>query len=483
MLLRPRVTLGLIFAFTQRFSSMTMSASPASNPSARPPARRRKKSRKGLYLVIAIVLIVAVGVFAKLGSKGREKPVRVTTEKAIVKTITQVVSATGKIQPEVEVKIQPEVTGEIVELPFREGATVKKGELVISIKPDNYRYVVDQREADLASAKASAVDSRVRFEKAEADFKRTAALFERNLVSESLRAADEATYEGARANYDSAQANIRRAEGLLKQAKDTLEKTTLYAPIDGTVTSRASEVGERVAATGSYGGTIVMSIADLSNMEVRVNINETDIVNVKVGDKARVTIDAFPGRTFEAEVKEIGSAAKVTGQNTQEEVTNFQVKIRILEKDVPLRPGMSANADIETQTVENVIAVPVQSVVTRARGSNKTNEQLAKEREQKAAELKGSGDATAINDKQAKQQQRNDRSATQRVVFVKRGDTVTMVPVETGIADMTHFEIQSGIAEGDEVVSGSYAALTRTLADGMKVETGQPKGPAPAPGK
>jgi HlyD family secretion protein len=453
-------------------------ASPASDLPSRPPTAQRKKSRKKLFIVITVAMVAVVAFAMRSAAKGRDKVVKVTIEKAIAKTITQVVSATGKIQPEVEVKMQPEVTGEITELPFREGAAVKKGDLVISIKPDNYRYIVDQREADLASARASAVEGRVQFEKAEADFKRSEALFKANLISESLFAADRATYEGAQANYDSALANIRRAEGLLKQAKDTLEKTTLYAPIDGTVTSRASEVGERVAATGSYGGTIVMSIADLSNMEVRVNINENDIVHVKVGDQARVAIDAFPGRKFDAEVKEIGSAAKVTGQNTQEEVTNFQVKIRILEKNIPLRPGMSANADIETKTVENVVAVPVQSVVVRARGSNKTSEQLAKERDAKADAAKGSSGAAAVNEKEKKQNERNDRGGLQRVVFVKIGDTVTMVPVETGIADTTHFEIKSGVAAGDDVVSGSYAVLTRTLADGMKVEMEKPKAPA-----
>ena len=312
-------------------STIAPSASPS--PTAlRPSSPPRKKSRKKLYLIVGLILAAVVSIIVlRTNASNRAKVVRVTTEKAIIKTITQVVSATGKVQPEVEVKMQPEVTGEIIELPFREGAAVKKGELVIRIKPDNYRYIVDQRDADLASARATAVDSRVRYEKALADFKRSEALFANNLISESVFAADKAAYESAQASYDSALANIRRSEGLLKQAKDTLEKTTLYAPIDGTVTTRASEVGERVAATGSYGGTIVMSIADLTNMEVRVNINENDIVNVKVGDKARVSIDSFPGRKFDAEVKEIGSAAKVTGQNTQDEVTNFQVKIRILE--------------------------------------------------------------------------------------------------------------------------------------------------------
>jgi len=463
---------------------MSTTSASASNPALRPAVRPRKKSRKKLFIVIALVVIVVIALMMQASAKNRDKAVRVTTEKAIIKTITQVVSATGKIQPEVEVKIQPEVTGEIIELPFREGDQVKKGDMVISIKPDAYRYGVDQREADLASARASAVDSRVQLEKAEADYNRTKALFDRNLIADSVNAADKATYDSAKANYDAAQANIRRAEGLLKQAKDTLEKTVLYAPIDGTVTSRVSEVGERVAATGSYGGTIVMSIADLSNMEVRVNINENDIVNVKVGDKARVSIDAFSGRKFDAVVKEIGSAAKVTGQNTQEEVTNFQVKIRILDKSVPILPGMSANADIETQTVENVVAVPVQSVVVRARNTNKTKEQLAKEREAKAAEVKGTSEAAVVNEKAQKKSERDDRGSMQRVVFVKTGDTVKMVPVETGIADTTSFEIKSGVAAGDEVVSGSYAVLTRTLTDGMKVELEQPKAPSPgAPAK
>lgn len=446
---------------------------------ASPPARTvapRKKSRKKLIVVIAVVMIaVAVTMGLRSKAKGRDQVTRVTTEKAIVKTITQVVSATGKIQPEVEVKISPEVSGEILEMPFREGAVIKKGELLVRIKPDNLRFAVDQREADLVAAKASAADSKVRFLKAEADFKRSETLFSRNLIPEAEAAATKATYESASASYDSARANIRRAEGQLKQAQDSLEKTAIFAPMDGSVSSRTAEVGERAVATAQFTGTELMRIADLTNMELRVNINENDIVNVKVGDKARVAIDAFPGKKFDAVVKEIGSAAKVTGQNTQEEVTNFQVKIRILEKEVPIRPGMSANADIETKTVENVIAVPIQSVAARARTSNKTVEQLEKDREAETKGAKGAGDATAVNEKQKLQRERADRESTQRVVFVKSGDAVKMVPVETGISDTQHLEIKSGIAVGDEVVSGSYAVITRVLNDGMKVQIDQPK--------
>lgn len=446
---------------------------------ASPPPRTvapRKKSRKKLFVILALVIIAGVVIFGlRAKAKSRDQVTRVSTEKAITKTITQVVSATGKIQPEVEVKISPEVSGEILEMPFREGALIKKGELLVRIKPDNLRFAVDQREADLVAAKASAADSKVRFLKAEADFRRSDALFTRKLIPEADAAATKATYESAAASYESAQANIRRAEGQLKQAQDSLEKTAIYAPMDGSVSSRTAEIGERAVATAQFTGTELMRIADLTNMELRVNINENDIVNVKVGDKASVAIDAFPGRKFEAAVKEIGSAAKVTGQNTQEEVTNFQVKIRILDKDVPIRPGMSANADIETKTVENVIAVPIQSVTVRARESAKTIEQLEKDREAASKEPKGAGDATAVNEKQKRQREKTDKESTQRVVFVKNGDSVKMVPVETGISDMQHLEVKSGIAAGDEVVSGSYAVITRTLKDGMKVQLDQPK--------
>lgn len=438
-------------------------------------SRPRRKSRKGLFLVIGAIIIVALAAAAIAMRNRGPKAQRVTIEKAVVKTITQIVSATGKIQPETEVKISPEVAGEIVNLPFREGADVKKGDLLAQIKPDNYRFQVEQREAALASARASAADAQVRFVKAEEDFRRSEGLYKVQLISDSDFTAAKASYESARANLDAANASINSAEGLLNQAKDQLDKTTIYAPIDGTISSRTSEVGERVVGTGQFAGTEMMRVADLTNMEVRVNINENDIVNVKVGDKAKVTIDAFPGRKFEAVVKEIGSAAKTTGQNTQEEVTNFQVKIRILDKSVPIRPGMSANADVETQTVENAIAVPIQSVTVRSREGAKTMDQLAADRDKKAGENKGEGSATAVNTRDKRSAERNDRDSLNRVVFVFAGGKVKMVPVETGIADTTHMEIKQGVHEGDEVVAGSFAAITRILADGMEVQVDAPR--------
>lgn len=243
----------------------------------------------------------------------------------------------------------------------------------------------------------------------------------------------------------------------------------------GTVSSRTSEVGERVAGTGQFNAAEVMRVADLASMEVRVNVNENDVVNVKVGDVARIAIDAYPGRRFTGTVKEIASAAKTTGLNTQEEVTNFQVKIRISDKDVALRPGMSATVDIETRTVQNVVAVPIQAVTVRSREGSKTIEQLAMDRDKQAKEAQGEGAAAAVNERQQRAAERADREALQRVVFLREGDKARLVVVETGIADTTHLEVKSGLKSGDEVVSGPFSVITRTLKDGSLVKLEPPR--------
>jgi HlyD family secretion protein len=452
-----------------------MNPAPVAPKNESAAAAPRKKSKTLWWMLGLAVLLVGLGVAAYFKNQGSGQTVTVTTEKAVTKTITQIVSATGKVQPEVEVKIAPEVSGEIIELPFREGAVVKKGEVLVRIKPDLYQAQVEQQEAGLVSAKASAVQAKAQLIKTQDDLKRSEDLFAKKLISDSEMAAARLALEVAQANLDSALASIRRTEGSLNQARDQLTKTTIYSPIDGKVSSLTNEVGERVAGTGSFGGAEVMRVADLSKMEVRVNINENDIVNVKVGDKAKVSIDAFPNRKFEAVVKELGSAAKVTGQNTQDEVTNFLVKIRISDKDVPLRPGMSANADVETKTVENVVAVPIQSVTVRSKEGTKTMEELATDREKKATETKGEGAATAVSEKQQRLADKTDRENLNRVVFLFNGGTVKMAKVETGVQDTTHIEIKSGLKAGDEVVSGSFGVITRTLKDGMKVKIEKPK--------
>ena len=437
-----------------------------------------KRSQAFWFVVIGAIVVLGAGggvvAFKKKGAAGRPT---VTIDKAVTKTITQLVSATGKVQPEVEVKIAPEVSGEIIALNFREGAAVKKGDLLLSIRPDNYQAQVEQQEANLVAAKALAVQSKAQLMKTRDDLKRTEDLFEKKLVSESDYTAATTAVEVAQANLDNALAQIRRTEGSLNQARDQLTKTTIYSPIDGNVSSLNNEVGDRVAGVGSYGGAEVMRVADLSRMEVRVNVNENDIVNVKVGDKAKIAIDAFPNRKFNGEVKEIGAAARVTGQNTQDEVTNFQVKIRILDEELAVRPSMSANADIETKTVENVVAVPIQSVTVRSKEGAKTLEQVAKDREKKASETKGEGARTAVNVAEQKAAEKADRDNLQRGVFAfdRPASKVKWVPVETGVQDISHIEIKSGLEPGDEVVSGSFGVITRTLKDGMEVQLEKPK--------
>lgn len=443
------------------------------------PARHQlKKSRLKYYLIGGILLLLGISgaIVAKL--RNAEKATVVTIEQAVVKTITQIVSATGKIQPEVEVKISPEVSGEIVALPFKEGAAVKKGDLLLRIRPDNYQAQVEQQEAGLLAARATAEQSKAQLSKAREDLERSVTLSARKLIAESEATKTRTDVEVAQASYDSALAQIRRSEGQLKQSRDQLEKTTLYAPIDGTVSLLNSERGERVVATGQFAGTEVMRVADLERMEVRVNVNENDVVNVKVGDRARISIDAYPNRKFAGLVKEIASSAKTTGAGSQEEVTNFQVKIRISEPGVALRPGMSANADIETKTAENVIAVPIQSVTVRSRDGAKTIEQLAEDRDRKDRENQGDGAAASVNEKQQSDRERADRLALQRVVFVRSGDTVKQVSVETGIGDTSHIEIKSGLKAGDEVVTGSFSVITRTLKDGYAIRIEQPKNEA-----
>lgn len=442
------------------------------------PAPRKKKSKGKLLLWGGVLLVVLLGVGVGIKNKNTKKPTTVTVGEVVSRTITQLVTATGKIQPEVEVKIAPEVSGEIMELPFREGAPVKKGDLLLRIKDDNYRYLVDQREADLAAARAAAVQNKAQLYKAEEDFRRSEDLFAKKLISDAEHIGAQTAVEVARANYESSLSQIRRAEGQLRQGQDQLAKTAIYAPIDGTVSKLASEVGERVAATGQFNAIEVMRVADLSTMEAVVEVNENDVVNVKVGDTAKISIDAFPDQPVTGVVTEIASTAKTLGQNTQEQVTNFEVKIRVEDASHALRPGMSATADIATQTVTDAIAVPIQSVTVRSREDNKTLEQLAADREKEAKQNTGEGSAPAVNQREQRDREQRDRDALQRVVFVVDGTTVKQVAVETGIADTTHMEIKAGLSVGQKIVTGNFTTITRTLKDGMTVEVEKPKAAA-----
>jgi HlyD family secretion protein len=427
------------------------------------------RSKKKLFIFIAAAIVIIVVLGGMVASRKREKPIPITTDKAFRKNVTQLVTATGKIQPEVEVKIAPEVSGEIVQIGVTEGQTVRRGQMLVRIKPDVYEAQVAAQRAGLNSARSASVRNQAELDKADLDYKRSMSLYQKGLLSESDRKAAETQFNTAKAALAASQFDAQRAEGALSQTQDALTKTTITAPMDGTISSLTSRVGERVVGTIQFAGTEMMRIANLNNMEAVVNVNENDIVNVKVGDTARISVDAYPDRQLRGFIREIGSTAQTRNAGSQEEVTNFEVKISIPDPPVPLRPGMSTTADIETATVQNAVVVPIQSVTVRTADSKLSPEELEKQRSQQTARDGSDNRADVTNVTQQKQQERERRERLQRVVFVKNGDKVRMQKVETGIADSNYIEIKSGVKPGDEIVSGSYTAISRRLKDGVKV--------------
>lgn len=453
---------------------MTEAAAVLTYPTvAKPRARRRR-----LWIVLGVIVLLVGGLIAggrAMAIAKRNAPIPVTTDKAFRKNITQLVTATGKIQPEVEVKISPEVSGEIIDLPVVEGQFVHKGDLLLRIKPDNYQAQVEAQTAALNSARAASVQHRAELAKAKLDYERAEQLFKNKLISDTDRNAAQTTYEIAKATLESSLFEINRAEGALRQLNDLLSKTVIHAPQDGTISALESKLGERVVGTSQFAGTEVMRIADLSQMEAQVNVNENDIVNVKVGDRALISVDAYPERKIIGTVREIASTALTQNAGTQEEVTNFLVKIRITDHKVQLKPGMSATADVQTSTVDNAVVVPIQSVTVRNKDSKLSPEELEKQTNQQQQQAKAEDNrANVTNEAIDKQKQRDQREKMIRVVFIKDGDKVRQQKVETGINDNTFLEIKTGVKPGDEIVSGSYTAITRKLKDGAKVTIEKP---------
>ena len=411
-------------------------------------ATNGKKSKKKIIIFSVIgLLAVTAGVVLFLGSK-KEPVISIQVEKVRKHTITQVVTATGKIQPEIMVKISPEVSGEIVALPVKEGQRVRKGELLMKIKPDVYIAQRDQAAAALLSVQA-------RLTSAEPEFKRISDLHSKGLVSQS-------EYDQSRATYESAKANYAQSRASLNQANEALRKTTITAPMDGTISQLNSRLGERVLGTQQFQGTDVMTIADLSRMEGRVDVSETDVIRLHIGDTARIAVDALPDKKVNALVYEIANTAKSKGLGTQEEVTNFEVKMRIITPGITLRPGMSMTSDIETETKQNVLAVPIQSVTTRApKMDGKEPPKDGQSGEFVQASNGGKG--------------KKDENKPKEVIFVVENNIVKAMPVKRGISNDSYVEITEGAKEEMQVVSGSYKAINRELEDGAKVKIEEPK--------
>jgi len=367
------------------------------------------------------------------------------------------------------VKISPEVAGEIIELPVEDGMRVKKGDLLVKIKPDSYKALVEQQEAAISAAKATNLQQKATMMKTEQDLKRAEDLFGKKLISEQEYNAAEAAHDVAKNTYESSLHEIERAEAGSSQARDQLSKTTIYSPIDGTITILNSKSGERLVATGQFAGTEVMRVADLGHMEARVDVNENDVVNVKVGDKAEIKIDAYGDRKFKGSVYQIGNTGKTTGSGTQEEVTNFEVKIRIEDHEVELKPALSCTAEIQTNEVKDAVAVPMQAVTIRTGDSNLSPEEIEKKKQKAAQRDKGDNNAEFVDGRVEKATQKEEREKLAKVVFLKKGGKAEIVKVTTGISDDTYTEIKSGIKPGDEVISGSYSAISRKLKEGAKV--------------
>lgn len=446
---------------------------------------KQKKSPTRRLLIIAFGFIVVFGIGAVLaramgwlgnGNEGKE----VETAEAKLKTITQIVSASGKIQPEVEVIIFPEVSGEIITLEVKEGDYVNRGDLLVRIKPDIYQARIEEINASLLMQKARREQAKATMLKSEAEFNRQKQLYERGVSSEAEFIQAKTTFEAEQANYSAAQYQVQSVEAQLAQAREELEKTVIRAPKDGTVSSLAVEEGERVLGQMQMSGTELMRIADMNHMEVQVDVNENDIVSVTPGDTANIEVDAYPDRTFHGVVTEIANSAIVTGEGTSEEVTNYEVKVRVTTphnlgmagseelvqqtiREMPegqfspdFKPGMSATVDIETETAHNVVSVPIQAVTVRNIAGDEPDT-LNTAGDSVRADTSEGGDSIM------------PREELRKVVFVVKEGKAVRYTVETGISDNTHIQIVSGVDTGDEVVTGSYRTLSRDLNDGDKV--------------
>ena len=430
----------------------------------------KRKGRKK-FIWIALIVCIGVGVGAWFHFRKREVVLTVQTEKVARRDITELVVANGKIQPVVQVVINPEVSGEITELPVKEGQPVQKGDLLVKIKPDNYEAARNSAKANYRSTTAAKALAQANLRKAEIELKRAKDLFASQLISESQLLDAQTSFDVMSASYDTSIHQVEQAAAAQARAEDDLAKTTIYAPMAGIVTKLKSQRGERVVGTALMAGTEIMTVADLNEMEARVDIGEVDVVLIQTGQIARLEIDAFRDRKFSGLVTEIANSSKTAGNSQQsggggggqspQEATKFEVKIRVQEKEA-FRPGMSVTAEIETRYRTNVLTVPIQSVTTRV--PNKTN----------AAPVQSSGIVNTVHAATpAKEPEKKEKPV--EVVFALVGDRVKVVPVKRGVSDEGFVEITEGVSENLEVIAGGYKAINRELEDGKQVKVGPPE--------
>lgn len=420
--------------------------------------KARKRSRKKLLLILALAIAAGSAGAYKLWRKP-DDTIAVQVEKVVRRDLTEIVMANGRIQPVTQVMISPEVAGEIIELPVKEGRPVKKGDLLVQIKPENYAASRNSAEANHRFALGGRSQAEAEYKKAESDFRRNEELAKSKLVSPSVLMEFRTTYEVAKLRLENSINQVDQARFALDKAADDLAKTTITSPIDGTVTKLKSQLGERVLGTSFNMGTEIMTIAQLDEMEARVDVGEIDVVLIETGQTARIEVDAFKDRKFKGTVSSIANASKGSSQpamssSQQQDAPKFEVKVHIEDKEA-FRPGMSVTAEIETRSRKGALTVPIQSVTTRLPAAGA------------AVPAPGGGKAEPVKPVE--------------VVFALEGDRAKMIPVKTGISDSDHFEIVSGLSEGQQIITGGYKAISKDLADGKKVKTDAAKGDKQTP--
>ena len=435
-------------------------------------AKKKKNATKRLFIFIGVLvgLVIVLGVVVSAtGLVGSgERPTDVEIETVGIRSVTQVVTASGKMQPEIEVKISPDVSGEIIELPVEEGDSVIRGMLLTRIKPDFYEAQVEQADAAVFQSKANQAQRRADLLNAEFEMNKQETLYKSRAISETEYMTAKTRLATSTAALEAARYSVKISEARLSESEEQLSKTNIYAPMDGTISILNVELGERVVGTTQFAGTEMMRVAKLDRMELEVDVNENDVVNISIGDTAAVEIDAYPDRTFKGIVTEIANSARIQGSGTSEQITNFPVKIRILDphnisfvpsgardivsnSEIPMvsaeapnfRPGMSGTVDVFTETIARAIAVPIQAVTVR---------DFNKLEDEDDPDSDGENEIVSYTEEDLR-----------RVVFLMVDEHAKMVEVETGIQDDTHIVIMSGASEGEIVVIGPYRAVSRTL--------------------
>jgi len=428
--------------------------------------------KKYIYIIIAIVVLIVVLIVAKkkglFGETGEAKEVEVA--KVELLDITETVSSSGKIKPEVEVKIAPEVSGEIIKLPVKEGQDVEKGQLLVEINPDIYESSVNRAHAALQSAKSAYQQSKARLVESKQQYNRNKKLYKNGTIAQSDWETSKANYEVAKLQVESTKYQVSSAEASLKEAEDNLARTKIFSPMNGTISRLNVELGERVVGTQQMAGTELLRVANLNEMEAEVDVNENDIIKVKIGDETDIEVDAFLNKIFKGVVTEIANSAETVGTSA-DQVTNFKVKVKFLKESYqetademglkysPFRPGMTATVDIKTKNKKGIVAVPISAVTTRSDTTSIAS------KNKKSIDKKGESAETSKTKEVA------NKKDIFECVFVIGDDGKSKIRiVETGIQDDENIEILKGLKEGDEIITGPYIMVSRTLKPGMDVK-------------